>query len=332
MKAIIEKITACFMSIILLLSGAVHGSTAEKAEKLRVVSYLVINNLADAERINPSHFTDLTDVILFGGLASYNGDSEVILCEDFDKIIDHVKSLDTDGHLRWQLNLGGIAEGDQKMAWRKAFHGKELPKNIRATLEQYDLDGVFFDYEFPMEWDAKLDFSIFLINLRKELGGDFHIGAALQPWCARFLPSAIRAIDMVELMSYDNWDEDGFHATLELAKKDVKDMVKLGYKLSQIDLGVPFYARPTTGEALWYDYAGYYDKLDDKGLYYDANRDLTFSFNRPELVYEKTAWAIETGLGGMMIWHYNCDIPAENEQSLFHAITHAKTELAGGNS
>ena len=46
MNAIVAKITAFFMSVILLLSGAVHGNTAEKAEKLRVVSYIVINNLA----------------------------------------------------------------------------------------------------------------------------------------------------------------------------------------------------------------------------------------------------------------------------------------------
>ena len=28
----------------------------------------------------------------------------------------------------------------------------------------------------------------------------------------------------------------------------------------------------------------------------------------------------------MMVWHYNCDLPAENEQSLFHAITRARTD------
>ena len=327
MSALITKITSIFMSIILLLCGAAQGSTSEKAEKLRVVSYLIIDKLSDVDRIDPSHFDDLTDVILFGGLASYNGDSEVILCDGFDEIISRVKSMDTDGHLRWQLNLGGIYEGDQKMSWRKAFHGKELPKNIRKVLEQYDLDGVFFDYEFPQEWDAKLDFSIFLINLRKELKNDFHIGAALQPWCARFLPSAIRAIDMVELMSYDNWDSEGFHSTMELAKEDVKNMVKLGYKLSQIDLGVPFYARPTTGEAFWYGYESYYDKLDDKGLYYDENLDLTFSFNLPDLVYEKTAWAIETGLGGMMVWHYYCDIMDDSDASLFNTMSRAKADL-----
>lgn len=51
---------------------------------------------------------------------------------------------------------------------------------------------------------------------------------------------------------------------------------------------------------------------------------LTFSFNNYDTVYEKTQWAVEKGLGGVMIWHYACDVPAENESSLFNAVTAAE--------
>ena len=30
------------------------------------------------------------------------------------------------------------------------------------------------------------------------------------------------------------------------------------------------------------------------------------------------------GVGGMMVWHYSCDVPAGNEKSLFGAIETAK--------
>ena len=323
-----EKIIAFFMSVILLLCGAVRGSTPEKAEKFRVVSYLVINNAAVLDGLDCSHFKDLTDVILFGPLAGMNGDGEIVLHDEFDEIVTRIKALGEGYGLKWHLNFNIIAEKDQKTELRDAFHGRKLPRSIRAVLEEYDLDGAFFDYEFPQEWDAKLDFSIFLMGLDRELGDDYLIGAALQPWCARFLPGAIAAIDMVELMSYDNWDENGFHATMQLAKDDVKGMLKLGYKLHQIDLGMPFYARPTTKEAVWYDYRAYWDQLDENGLAEDTQRGLTASFNTPELIFEKTQWAIETGLGGVMIWHYACDVPAENDASLFNAITRAKTALS----
>ena len=146
------------------------------------------------------------------------------------------------------------------------------------------------------------------------------------------LPGAIVAIDMVELMSYDNWDADGFHSTLALAKNDVREMVRLGYRLRQIDLDLPFYARPTTREAVWYDYAGYWDQIDENGLAADEKNGLIVSFNTPELIYEKTKWATQTGLGGVMIWHYACDVPAENDRTLFNAITRARTDPISVNS
>ena len=323
-----EKIIAFFMSVLLLLCGAVRGSTQEKAENFRVVSYLVVFDDASIDAIDPSHFRNLTDVIIFGGYAGMHGDGTVTVSDKLAGVIERLKALDESGKLRWHLNFDIVSDGDQKMTMREDFRGRELARSIREVLEQYDLDGAFFDYEFPQEWDAKLDFSLFLMNLDSILKDDYLIGAALQPWCARFLPGAIAAIDMVELMCYDNWDDEGFHSTMELAKQDVKNMVKLGYKLNRIDLGLPFYARPTTKEAVWYDYRAYWDKLDENGLAADTQRGLTASFNTPELIFEKTQWAIETGLGGVMIWHYACDVPAENNASLFNAITLAKTALS----
>lgn len=327
-----QRIIAFLMSVLLLFCGAVPGSTKEKAEKFRVVSYLVISSASALDNLDTSHFKDLTDVILFGSLAGMNGKGEIELCDGFGAIVRRVKALADGCDLRWHLNLNILAEQDQKTEMRDAFRGKTLPANIRTVLETYDLDGAFFDYEFPQEWDAKLDFSIFLINLDKALGDDYLIGAALQPWCARFLPGAVAAIDMVELMCYDNWDADGFHSTMELARQDVRNMVKLGYKLRRIDLGLPFYARPTTGEARWYDYKDYWDKIDGNGLAEEVSTGLIASFNTPGLIYDKTQWAIETGVGGVMIWHYACDVPADNEASLFSAITAARAACSAQNS
>ena len=71
----------------------------------------------------------------------------------------------------------------------------------------------------------------------------------------------------------------------------------------------------------------HWDIIDENGLVGVEGTDLIASFNTPELIYEKTKWAAETGLGGVMIWRYGCDVPAENERSLFNTITSAKTAL-----
>ena len=116
------------------------------------------------------------------------------------------------------------------------------------------------------------------------------------------------------------WDENGLHATTELAKKHVQNMLAQGYSPSQIDLGIPFYARPTTGEAYWYGYNGCYEGIDENGWYHcdDINKD--FWFNTPEVIESKTQYAIDNGFGGVMIWHYNCDLPSSHEDSLLRAI------------
>ena len=110
----------------------------------------------------------------------------------------------------------------------------------------------------------------------------------------------------------------------------MKGMTDLGYKRSQLDMGIPFYARPTTEEAHWYDYKEFYDKLDKDGLAVDPATGLTASFNTPAVVYEKTDWAIKKGFGGVMIWHYACDLPADNDASLFNQVTRAKNDRISG--
>ena len=219
-----------------------------------------------------------------------------------------------------------FAQGEEH---RKAFESGTLEENIRGVLEQYQLDGVFFDYEFPVAQEHKDAFSKFLVSLKKVLGEDYVLGAAESSWCAGLSKDAIRALDMVEVMCYDVWDEGtGIHSSFEITRAIIKGMLKLGYKREQLDVGIPFYARPTTEEAYWYDYKEYYDKLDENGCATDEAHGLIASFNTPEVVYEKTAWTIRKGLGGVMIWHYACDVPADNDASLFNAVAKAKADMA----
>lgn len=199
-------------------------------------------------------------------------------------------------------------------------------------MTDYDLDGVVFDYEFPLrkkDWRA---FDEFILSLDEKLGDRFKIGMSMVGWNLKQSKEAMQATDFFEVMSYDLWDDDGNHATMDIAKDDIEKMVKKSYDKSKLDLGVPFYARPTTHEGYWYDYKSYYDKLDENGLYSDSETGLTFSFNTYSLIKEKTQWALENGVGGMMVWHYDCDLPADNQQSLFAAIDSAKSEAVAAQS
>ena len=53
------------------------------------------------------------------------------------------------------------------------------------------------------------------------------------------------------------------------------------------------------------------------GMYGDG---LLTSFNGVQIIKDKTAFAHDYGLGGVMVWHYTCDVPYEDDLSLFKAI------------
>lgn len=341
------KCLAAFLCVALSLSVfsscATVKSTPVSIDDFRVTSYVVGSSCVDKKALDTSHFDQITDIILFG-VATFGEDGEISLDDTFNTCLDNIRScMKNDGSQRLYLNVLGPSIQSTSDDWyeqmddlamrnNKAFRSGKLENNIKDILTKYDFDGVFFDYEFPIKNKHWKVYNDFIVSLDKVLGDEFKIGITLVDWDAKQSKQAREATDLVELMSYDNWDDDGNHSTLELAKHDVKKIVKKGYDKSKIDLGVPFYARPTNKDAYWYDYKSYYDKLDDNGLYNDASQTgLTFSFNTYDVIKSKTDYAVSEGLGGVMIWHYACDLPADNEKSLFNAI-HQSIDEAKNNT
>lgn len=337
--SLLKKVIAYLTAFLTTALGITGLTTQQRAENLRVVAYIIADNAAMMEAIDESHLDDLTDIILIGSLAGFDAEGRVNLSSDFEQILTIAKEKIGTRPIRLHLNLLGpwaTANGtfEENMyalgeVHRQAFVSGVLEGNIRSVLETYELDGVFFDYEFPVALVHKVAFSKFLVSLKKTLGEDYVLGAALASWCAQLSRAAIRSLDMVEVMSYDVWDEGtGLHSSFEITRAIIKGMRKLGYRRNQLDVGIPFYARPTTEEPIWYDYKEYYDKIDENGYAPDEAHGLIASFNTPAVVYEKTQWAIKKGLGGVMIWHYACDLPADNSASLFNAVAQAKRDMA----
>jgi GH18 family chitinase len=72
--------------------------------------------------------------------------------------------------------------------------------------------------------------------------------------------------------------------------------------------------------AYWYGYNGCYEGIDENGWYHCNVTGNDFWFNTPDVIKAKTEYAIQNGFGGVMIWHYNCDLPSTHEDSLLRAI------------
>ena len=334
----LTRMVAFLITVFLGLFSVVGTPTWKREAPLRVAAYIVVSDVEAAKALDDSHLDDLTDIILIGNTGWFGTDGKLHMAEAFGDVAAWFRARTAKNHTRLLVTIGGpgALEGtdvterfeSQAANHKLAFDSGVLEEEIRQMLETYALDGFNFDYEFPGTPQREKEFSAFLVSLDKVLKDDYLITAALASgWCKNTTPEAIAALDTVQLMDYDLWDRTGAHATLGIGKGCVEEMLETGFSKEQIDLGLAFYARPTTQEAYWYDYKEYYKTMDRYGFAPDEAHGLTASFNTPRETYLKTLWAKRNGLGGVFVWHYACDVPADNCASLFNQVMRAKNGL-----
>ena len=332
MSVFIKQIISFFTSIALVISNflGINVPFAEKVDDFRVTTYIRGEYVQSESSLYPEDFDIVTDVILFE-CASFNSEGEVICNEPMlSTALANIRKAIGNRDVNITLNLlgpRGITDSDvweeqmevQSVEHNKAFTSGVLEDNIIAVLEKYDFDGVHFDYEYPLSLNAWHYYNKFLVSLDKKLG-DYTLGVAGNDWNIKFTPAAIRAIDTLEVMLYDMIDEEGRHATYEDTVKAVQKIGIYGVPFEKVNVGLAFYSRPTDMSAYWYGYNGCYEDIDENGWYHCDDTDKDFWFNTPDVIKAKTEYAIQNGFGGVMIWHYNCDLPSTHEDSLLRAI------------
>lgn len=336
MKKLLKSAAAGALALVIATGAAACSSPLHEKvdpvakEDFRVTAYMVGNRFLNPDEIDYSHFNQVTDFILIS-MADFDTNGEIILNENFDTAYNNIAPYIPEDS-NFYVNILGPKSTLQTEDWNaqmadqgklhtEAFQSGALEGNIKQLLEKYNFDGIYFDYEYPVDqvnWD---NFNEFIVSLDRYLGEDYKIGMAMSDWDLGQSEEAMAATDFIEIMSYDNWDKKGNHSTYKNAEKSIEALLKKGYDRSKLTLGMPFYARPTTEEEYWYDYKAYCDQIDENGLYVDTgDTGLTFSFNTYDLIKQKTELAVNCGLGGVMVWHYACDAPADDPKSLFNAI------------
>ena len=315
-----------------------------KNEDFRVTSYLVCQWFYGNENIDAKKMSTLTDIILFG-VARFDENGNVYL-QDLDingemvsgeiilkDVIKVIKETNPDAKIHCNiLGPDGVDSDDKEKLHSQAFvdNGDTLTKNILTLLETYGFDGIYFDYEYPHKLKSIKDYSDFLVKLDSKLENHI-LGAAFSHWSCNISKEAIKVLDRVEIMAYDNMGEYNAHAEFATVggAMAVKDFIKRGYDLSKCDLGLPFYGRTHGGEEAWPSYAQIAGDLENNPfkntvaksyMTGDTSGNITTSFNSVQMIKDKTAFANDYGLGGVMVWHYTCDVDYENDMSLFKAV------------
>ena len=314
------------------LSGIELCTEEASNSAFRVVSYLVANGIDSSYKPDTGWLQTSTDVILFGlGNFDEEGNVTVENIQNLPWLIQKCRSINP--ALRIHINFLGprvdkptweesMAASEKLHKNAMVLHRARFIKNLCAVLDTYELDGLYFDWEYPLEKESRYVFSSFLADLDVALG-EKELGAALSGWCSELTPRGIAALDSVEMMAYDAFDDFGYHAPFSAGYSNVAQFLANGFRKEQLHLGLAFYARPTDKGGYWPTYHNYAEQLGKYNNYLLADfngEPMEMYFNSVQLIRDKTAYAEAASLGGVMIWNMACDMPYESPLSLYRAI------------
>lgn len=341
----------------------------EKEQDFRVFNYYTPQDLQymeTADLLDDFRHDTITDVILIS-FAFWDENGGIVYAEDpknydtsdpdYDRETDQFRFVgehpDPDGYYDEAIDkVRAAVDGYAEESGRKInicidFYPKDtskhgLPANETALVQSIKqliadddrVDGIDIDWEYPTsayEWKVYGDM---LVEARKMLdasGKDKYISLALTAGSVTLTQEHIDAVDFVQMMAYDRFDiKDGNHSSFRSgAYSSMRYFVNIGFKPSQLVLGIPLYGRPTSWDTVWTNY-GYGDTVystqgkdpytywdNIQWLYYDGtNLDGSIKYdnefmqvwvNGAALIADKTAYVIEQGFAGVMLWRESTD-------------------------
>lgn len=322
----------------------------EKRE-FRITSYLIGSEAYKKEYFNTAALNVVTDIIVFG-LTSFDCDGNIVYNDitvdgkavngkdALKTVLGNIRSsaAELDKSVKIHINLlgpdavGTYENWDDEMIAKGDMHSLAFKDNrerfissITALLDEYSLDGVYFDYEYPIKDKHTKAFGSFLVELKKSIPEKV-LGAALAKWCCDLSAAAKNALDRVEITAYDEFDSFGNHSSFYTSVSAIDTFISEGYEKEKLSLGIPFYGRPADKGAFWYSYSLEADKLGKFNNFVTGpalaadDECLTRYYNSYQTTFDKTAYAYDTGIGGVMVWHMSCDLRYNSELSLFRAV------------
>lgn len=208
------------------------------------------------------------------------------------------------------IAVGGWNGGDdsafEKLA-ADAGKRKVFVDGLMGVVEEYDLDGVDMDWEYP---DAGVSGERFL-ELMKELrarlsgGGKFLSTAVVSLGGKGIKKEVFALVDMLNVMAYDG----AAHGTYGQAVGALDYWLGRGCPEEKVILGLPFY-----GRSPYKSYATLM-KEDDGAWAKDVVGEVRY--NGIAMIEKKCRLALER-CGGVMIWELSQDVAGE--RSLLRAI------------
>jgi chitinase len=198
--------------------------------------------------------------------------------------------------------------------------------NMVNFCNQYNLDGVDIDWEFPSP--APSTSATDYANLMSQLGTALHndgklLTAAVASWgseASGVTSSVFNSVDWLNIMDYDNTGGTGM-STLASVTTAIDYWEGQGLPASKIVMGVPFYGDPSEDD---------YSQLLSLGASPNSDSWNGNGYNGIPTIEAKTLLCQQQGLGGMMIWTLGGDATGANSLLTFMYSASHPTQLPNG--
>jgi GH18 family chitinase len=195
--------------------------------------------------------------------------------------------------------------------------------NFAARLTQYcldhGLDGVDLDWEPVSSAIDRVNYSLLVQALRNEFDPvGLLLAVSVSAYGHEITPQAIDLVDWLNVMAYDG--PPPHHSTFDFALSALGHWEDYGTPRAKLMLGLPFYGKSAGN-------MGYSYRQIVEAFHPEPDTDFVggIGFNGIETIREKTAYVLDNGYRGVMIWELSQDAPGDS--SLMTAI--ADTIMAG---
>jgi chitinase len=205
--------------------------------------------------------------------------------------------------VRVLLSIGGWNNGDDS-----GFNGLSASADARAKfattldgyVDQFQLDGVDIDWEFP-EANVAQGYTAMVEELSSYLRPKGKLitiaGAAFNGGSDGITADAIPYIDLVNIMAYDG-DKGAGHSPYSFAQSALALWLAKGFSADKAILGVPFYSQPSN--------TPYSALVAENPAAANEDQLGTQYYNGIPTVQAKTTLAMAQG-GGIMAWDLSED-------------------------
>jgi chitinase len=235
--------------------------------------------------------------------------------------------------LKVLLSIGGWGSGRFSEMAADSVLRKAFATDCQRVVQQFALDGIDIDWEFPTSSMAKIsaspddtrNFTLLMADIRKAIGNDRLLTLASNASAKYIDFNAVnRYVDFVNIMTYDMASPPKHHAALyrsehtgwSCGEESVNAHVEAGIPPEKLTLGIPFYGHGKSGIANFIDYRdiirleGYTDNWDDtaKAPYLtNASGEYVCTYENVRSIGIKCRYLLDRKMLGAMYWDYDGD-------------------------